>query len=49
MENEIWRDIKDFEGVYTVSNLGRVKTFHNRNGRGLSNVGKIMSLKTDRY
>ena len=25
-ENEIWRDIKGFEGLYQVSNLGRVKS-----------------------
>ena len=33
---EIWRDIKDFEGYYQVSNLGRVKSLDrwrdNRNG-----------------
>jgi hypothetical protein len=26
MENEIWKDIKDFEGLYQVSNKGRVKS-----------------------
>lgn len=26
MENEIWKDIKGFEGLYQVSNLGRVKS-----------------------
>lgn len=26
MEEEIWRDIKDYEGLYKVSNLGRVKS-----------------------
>lgn len=25
--NEIWKDIKDFEGLYQVSNFGRVKSF----------------------
>lgn len=24
--NEIWKDIKGFEGLYQVSNLGRVKS-----------------------
>lgn len=27
---EIWKDIKDFEGFYMVSNLGRVKTLPRR-------------------
>lgn len=25
---EIWRDIKGYEGLYQVSNLGRVRSFH---------------------
>ena len=25
---EIWKDISDYEGVYQISNLGRVKSFH---------------------
>ena len=29
LPNEIWRDIKDYEGLYQVSNMGRVKSFHN--------------------
>lgn len=43
MENEIWKDVKGYEGLYQVSNLGRVKSFWNKtekilkstvNGRG---------------
>ncbi len=35
---EIWRDIKGFEGVYQISNYGRLKSFKaNRDGRVLSN------------
>lgn len=26
MENEVWKDIVDYEGLYQVSNLGRVKS-----------------------
>src|SRR5574344_126522 len=32
MENDIWRDIEGYEGIYQVSNLGRVKSEHKRNG-----------------
>lgn len=32
--NEIWADIKGFEGLYQVSNLGRVRTPYLRNGWG---------------
>lgn len=27
MENEIWKDIPGYAGIYQVSNLGRVKSF----------------------
>ena len=34
MEKEIWRDVKDYEGLYQVSNLGRVKSLnYRRTGR----------------
>lgn len=37
MEKEIWRDIKNYEGLYQVSNIGRVKSlermFINKRGR----------------
>lgn len=42
---EIWRDIKDYEGLYQVSNLGRVRSLdHYVNGRhGLKlKKGKII-------
>lgn len=28
MKNEIWKDIKNYEGLYQVSNLGRVKSLN---------------------
>lgn len=36
MTEEIWRDIKDYEGLYMVSNLGRVKNVLTRKGKILS-------------
>lgn len=27
--NEIWKSIKGYEGIYEISNKGRIKTFHN--------------------
>lgn len=29
---EIWKDIKGYEGLYQISNLGRVKSFYSWNG-----------------
>ena len=39
MEKEIWKDIKGYEGLYQVSNLGRIKSFN------YWNQGKIRILK----
>lgn len=33
MTEEIWRDIKDYEGLYMVSSLGRIKNVLTRNGK----------------
>ena len=33
MEEEIWKPIKDYEGLYEVSNLGRVKSLNYRGTR----------------
>lgn len=35
-ESEIWKDIKDYEGLYMVSNLGRIKSLKRKanTGRG---------------
>ena len=40
MTNEIWKDIAGYEGLYQVSNLGRVKSFHR-------NKEKIMNPRTN--
>ena len=34
MENEVWKDIPDYEGLYQVSNLGRIKSLNfNKTGK----------------
>ena len=46
MENEVWKDIPDYEGKYKASNLGRIKSL-NFNGTGKE---KIMKPRTgNRY
>ena len=39
MEEEVWKSIKDYEGLYEVSNLGRVKSFNYR-GTGKEKILK---------
>lgn len=31
--NEEWRDIKGYEGLYQVSNFGRVKSLRDKNNK----------------
>jgi hypothetical protein len=48
---EIWRDIKDYEGLYQVSNLGRVRSVdHYVNYKNIKKrliLGKILNLNKD--
>jgi predicted glutamine amidotransferase len=44
---EIWKDVVGYEGLYQVSNLGRVKSFYAKNGQ-LTNHSRLLSGKTDK-
>lgn len=47
---EIWKDIKDFEGYYQVSNLGNVKSLDRKsetNGRIRNIKGRILKQSTN--
>lgn len=35
LENEVWKDIKGYEGLYKISNLGRIKSMYRRGGGGI--------------
>lgn len=39
MENEVWKNVVGYEGLYKVSNLGRIKSLYNYNRNG-SNILK---------
>ena len=41
-ENEIWKDIPNYEGLYQVSNLGRVKSLDRK---VLRKDGRIDNIK----
>lgn len=45
MDGEIWRDIIGYEGLYQVSNFGRVKSLSRRKHSNLVNV-KVLITKT---
>lgn len=41
---EIWKDVKEFEGIYQVSSKGRVKSL-NKLGKAISSAGKSYTVK----
>lgn len=41
MENEIWKDIPDYEGLYQVSNLGRVKSLPRERKSNRGSICKV--------
>ena len=43
---EIWKDIKDYQGLYMVSNYGRVKSLKDNHGNYRE---KILRLRTDKH
>ena len=45
MNKEEWRDIRGYEGLYQVSNLGRVKSLRNNHGQFREKILKICSNK----
>lgn len=46
--NEIWKDIAGYEGLYKVSNLGRVKSLTHKTGNRLIK-GKLLKPVKDKY
>ena len=52
MENEIWKDVKGYEGLYQVSNIGRIKAFSRtvKNGHGYRTTKeKILKQSNDSH
>lgn len=51
MNDEIWKDIEGYEGLYQISNLGRVRSLDRiinfKNGRSRLFKGKIFNLSKD--
>lgn len=45
MKNEVWKPVKDYEGLYEVSSEGRVRSVERRDARGQLRKSKIMSVK----
>lgn len=42
-ENEVWKDIENYEGLYQVSNLGRVRSLDRKDAQGHRLKGKVLS------
>ena len=42
IQNEVWKDVKGFEGVYKVSSHGRIYSLPRKDARGHSIKGKLL-------
>ncbi|MBA4475122.1 endonuclease, partial [Lactobacillus paracasei] len=42
-EKEIWKDIKNYEGLYQISNLGRVRSLDRVDLQGRRLKGKVIA------
>jgi len=48
-KKEIWKDIERYEGLYQVSNLGRVRSLARENGYGSRKETRLRKFKISRY
>lgn len=53
MDIEIWKDIPDYEGMYQVSNQGRVRSvtrsFLTKDGKVSKRIGRVLKPQTSKY
>lgn len=42
-ENEVWKDIENYEGLYQVSNLGRVRSLDREDAQGRRIKGTVLA------
>ena len=47
MTEEVWRDVKGYEGLYQVSNMGRVKSLERKNNYGRTVKERILKPAFD--
>lgn len=47
MEKEIWKDVKNYEGLYQCSNLGRIKSLGN--GKSGNSKERILKQEKNKY
>lgn len=45
---EVWKDIKNYKGLYQVSNLGRIKSLVKNTNNQYGKTERILKLKTDK-
>lgn len=53
MQNEIWKDVIDYEGLYQISNYGKVKSMKRclgrSNGKDLNLSEKLLTCRIDEH
>ncbi len=48
MSKEIWKDIKDYEGLYQISNMGRVRSLERQTSHGHKLIERILTPVNDK-
>ena len=46
---EVWKDVPGYEGLYKVSNTGKVMSLQTVGLFGKNNNGRLMTLRTDKF
>ncbi len=44
-DEEVWKDIKDYEGKYQVSNIGNIRSLEYHNAKGIKRIGLLRQAK----
>lgn len=48
LAKEIWKPIEGYEGLYEISNYGKLKSFYAKNGRNMTTEGRLLKGKIDK-
>lgn len=47
-EGEVWKSVVDYEGLYEISNYGRLVSYYKKNGRGVLESPRFLKGKIDK-
>lgn len=48
LSKEVWKPIDGYEGLYEISNYGKLKSYYDKNGRQMIAEGRLLKGKVDK-